>query len=150
MRPALLYRVAAVLLVLFAVGHTVGFRRVDPQWGVDGVITGMKAVSFHVLGVQRTYWDFFLGFGLFVSVFQLFAALVAWQLARVEPPVLAGMGLIRWGFVAAFVAISGLSWRYFFPIPLLFSLAIALCLVLAAWSGGGRGASASMRRGTVP
>ena len=28
MRPTLLYRVAAVLLVLFTVGHTVGFRQV--------------------------------------------------------------------------------------------------------------------------
>jgi len=26
---------------------------------------------------------------------------------------------MRWGFVVAFVAVSGLSWRYFFPIPLL-------------------------------
>lgn len=143
MRPTLLYRVAAVLLALFAVGHTVGFRQVDPQWGIDAVITGMKAASFQVLGMQRTYWDFFVGFGFFVSVLQLFAALVAWQLATLDPPVLARMGLIRWGFVVAFVAISGLSWRYFFPIPLLFSLAIALCLVLAAWSGGRTGAESS-------
>lgn len=139
MRPTLLYRVAAVLLALFAVGHTVGFRRVDPQWGIDAVITQMKAESFQVLGMQRTYWDFFVGFGFFVSILQLFATLVAWQLAAVDPPVLARMGLIRWGFVVAFVGISGLSWRYFFPIPLLFSLAITLCLALAAWSGGRTG-----------
>jgi hypothetical protein len=139
MRPTLLYRVAAVLLALFAVGHTVGFRQVDPQWGIDTVITGMKAASFQVLGMQRTYWDFFVGFGFFVSVLQLFAALVAWQLATLDPPVLARMGLIRWGFVVAFVGVSGLSWRYFFPIPILFSLAITLCLALAAWSGGRTG-----------
>ena len=146
MRPTLLYRVDAVILVLFTVGHTVGFRQVDPQWGIDAVVTGMKVVSFQVLGMQRTYWDFFVGFGLFVSVLQLFAALVAWQLATLDPSVLAGMGLIRWGFVVAFVGISGLSWRYFFPIPILFSLAIALCLALAAWSGGRIGAESSARR----
>jgi hypothetical protein len=146
MRPTLLYRVAAVLLALFTVGHTAGFRQVDPQWGIDPVITGMKAISFQVLGMQRTYWDFFVGFGFFVSVLQLFAALVAWQLATLDPRVLSGMGLIRWGFVVAFVGISGLSWRYFFPVPLLFSLAISLCLALAAWSGGRMGAESSARR----
>ena len=78
----------------------------------------MKAISFQVLGMQRTYRDFLVGLGFFVSVLQLFAALVAWQLANLDPRVLAGMGLIRWGFVVAFVGISGLSWRYFFPVPL--------------------------------
>jgi hypothetical protein len=121
------------------------FRQVDPQWGIDPVITGMKAISFQVLGMQRTYWDFFGGFGFFVSVLQLFAALVAWQLATLDPRVLARMGLIRWGFVVAFVGLSGLSWRYFFPVPLLFSLAIALCLALAAWSDGRMGAESSAR-----
>ncbi len=33
MKAPALYRIAAVLLVLFAAGHTVGFRRVDPRWG---------------------------------------------------------------------------------------------------------------------
>jgi hypothetical protein len=128
------------------VRYVTRFRQVDPQWGLDPVITGMKAISFQVLGMQRTYRDFFVGFGFFVSVLQLFAALVAWQPATLDPRVLAGMGLIRWGFVVAFVGISGLSWRYFFPVPLLFSLAIALCLDLAAWSGGRRGAESSARR----
>ena len=121
------------------------FRQVDPQWGIDPVITGMKAISFQVLGMQRTYWDFFVGFGFFVSVLQLFATPVAWQLATLDPRVLARMGLIWWGFVVAFVGLSGLSWRYFFPVPLLFSLAIALCLALAAWSDGRMGAESSAR-----
>jgi len=121
------------------------FRQVDPQWGIDPVITGMKAISFQVLGMQRTYWDFFGGFGFFVSVLQLFATPVAWQLATLDPRVLARMGLIWWGFVVAFVGLSGLSWRYFFPVPLLFSLAIALCLALAAWSDGRMGAESSAR-----
>jgi hypothetical protein len=139
MRPSLLYRVAAVLLVLFTLGHTAGFRQVDPQWGIDAVITQMKAASFDVLGTQRTYWDFFVGFGSFVSILQLFAALVAWELATLDPTVLAPMGLMRWGFVVAFAGLAGLSWRYFFPVPLLFSVAITGCLALAAWSGGRTG-----------
>ena len=33
MRASLFYRIAAVLLLLFAAGHTLGFRQSDPAWG---------------------------------------------------------------------------------------------------------------------
>jgi len=135
MRPTWLYRLAAVLLVLFAFGHTVGFRQVDPSWGIDAMVAQMKGMSFHVQGMRRTYWDFFVGFGLFVSILQLFAAVVAWQLAGLDPPTLKRLPQIRWGFALAFAGVAGLSWLYFFPVPLVFSLAITLCLVLAAYFG---------------
>jgi len=35
MTTSLLYRIAAVLLVFYAAGHTMGFRRVDPRWHRD-------------------------------------------------------------------------------------------------------------------
>ena len=35
MHASTLYRIAAVLLPLFAAGHTLGFRQSDPTWGVD-------------------------------------------------------------------------------------------------------------------
>ena len=136
MRPTLLYRVAAILLALFTLGHTLGFRQVDPQWGIDAMISRLQGTSFQIMGMQRTYWDFFVGFGLFVSFLQLFAAIVAWQLSGLAPPALAQMALVRWGFVIAFAGVSILSWRYFFLVPLIFSLAITLCLALAAWAGG--------------
>jgi len=142
MRPTLFYRIAALLLGLFAIGHTLGFRQIDPEWGIDPLIAQMKATSFQVQGAPRTYWDFFVGFGFFVSILQLFSALVAWQLAAIGQPALARMPLIRWGFVVAFAGVAGLSWRYFFPVPLVFSLAITLCLALAAW-GGGRAVAAT-------
>lgn len=143
MRPALLYRIAAVLLALFAVSHTFGFQQVDPQWGVDAVVSQMKTASFQILGVQRTYWEFFIGLGLLVTILQLFAAAVAWQLATIGPAVLARMSLVRWGFALAFVAVTGLNLRYFFAIPLTFSVVITLCLILAAWSGGRTGTAGS-------
>src|SRR5579862_2979872 len=37
MKSSMLYRVAAVLLLLFAIGHTLGFRQSDPAWGVDAL-----------------------------------------------------------------------------------------------------------------
>ena len=63
MSASLLYKVSAVLLILFALGHTMGFRKVDPTWNADGVVSGMRSVSFDVQGFRRSYWDFFAGFG---------------------------------------------------------------------------------------
>jgi hypothetical protein len=74
------YRIASVLLLLFALGHSLGFRQTDPHWGVDSVVASMRTVRFDVQGFSRTYWDFFVGAGFFVSVFLLFAAVLAWQL----------------------------------------------------------------------
>ncbi len=38
MKASLFYRIAFVLLILFAVGHTLGFCQVDPRWGPDSAV----------------------------------------------------------------------------------------------------------------
>jgi hypothetical protein len=53
-------RIAAVLLLLFAVGHTFGFRQSDPAWGVDALLGSMPSIHFEVPGFNRTYWEIFL------------------------------------------------------------------------------------------
>jgi hypothetical protein len=82
MTTSVLYRVAAALLVLFALGHQFGFRSVDPSWHADTVVSSMRAASFTVQGFSRTYWDFFSGFGFIVTLFFLFSAVLSWELAR--------------------------------------------------------------------
>lgn len=139
MSASLFYRIASILLLLFAAGHTIGFRQVDPKWGVDATVQSMKSVRFNANGSDRTYWDFFEGFGLFVSVLMVFAATVAWQLGRLPAATLARMRMSAWGFAICFAAVAYLSWRYFFLIPVIFSLAIFLCLVVGAWLSGRAG-----------
>jgi hypothetical protein len=134
MSPSLLYRIAAVLLLLFAAGHTFGFRTIDSSWGVAAPLETLKATRFRVQGFSRTYWGFYTGFGLFVTVLLLFAAMVAWQLGGLAPEALKAMPLVTWGLAASFVVVTYLSWRYFFLVPLLFSVLIALCLLGASWS----------------
>jgi hypothetical protein len=133
MSASLLYRIAAILLLLFAAGHTFGFRQVDPKWGVDATVQSMKSIHFDANGSDRTYWDFFEGFGLFVTVLMVFAAVAAWQFAGLPAATLASMRMAAWGFAICFAAVAYLSWRYFFMIPVAFSLAIFLCLTAAAW-----------------
>ena len=71
MKSSLFYRIAAVLLLFFAVGHTLGFRQSDPNWGVDALLGSMRSIHFDVQGFSRTYWDLFLAAGLCVGVFYL-------------------------------------------------------------------------------
>jgi hypothetical protein len=132
MKPSLLYRIAAVLLLFFAVGHTLGFRQSDPSWGADSLLVSMRSIHFDVQGFSRTYWDFFAAAGFSVGVFYLFAAILAWQLSGLPAETLALMRVTRWAFSACFAAITVLSWSYLFILPILFSTVITLCLIAAA------------------
>ena len=131
MNASLLYRIAAVLILLFDVGHTSGFPWSDPKWGVD--VGSMRSTHFDILGSSRTYWDFHVGFGLFVSMFLLLAVVLAWQLGGLPAGTLALMRGTAWTFAVCFAAITVLSWRYFFIIPIVFSMVITVCLIGAAW-----------------
>ena len=133
MRPFVFYRIAAVLLLLFAVGHTLGFRQSDPQWGVDALLGSMRSIHFDVQGFNRTYWDLFVAAGFSVGVFYLFAAILAWQLGGLPAATLAPLRGTAWAFALCFAAITVLSWRYLFVIPIAFSIVITLCLTAAAW-----------------
>jgi hypothetical protein len=126
------YRASAVLLVLFALGHQLGFRRVDPAWGVDAVVRGMQTARFPVQGSQRSYWDFFSGFGFFSTAFLLFSALLAFELSRQSGDVLRHLGFVRWAFAACYVAIAVLMVTNFFAGPIVFGSLIAVCLAVAA------------------
>ena len=133
MKACTLYRIAAVLLLLFALGHTVGFRQSGPKWGVDTLLASMRSIHFDVQGFSRSYWDFFVGFGLFVTVFLLLAAVLAWQLGGLPAESLGHIRGIAWALALCFIAVTVLSWRYFFVVPIVFSTVITVCLVAASW-----------------
>src|SRR5271166_3422905 len=106
MKASLFYRIAAVLLLLFALGHTLGFRQSDPTWGVDALLASMRSTHFDVQGFNRTYWDLFVAAGFSVGVFYLFAAILAWQLAGLPVTTLAHMRTTVWAFALCFAAIT--------------------------------------------
>ena len=133
MNATLLYRIAAVLLVLFAVGHTVGFLKFKPPSpaGVS-VQEAMNGVQFQLGGKSYTYGMFYEGFGLFASAYLLFAAFLSWHMgsvARANPQTL---GSLAWAFLALHVVSTVLSWRYFLLPPVVLSLLISLCTGWAA------------------
>ena len=129
----MLYRIAAVLLLLFAAGHTLGFRQSDPTWGVDSLLFSMRSLHFDVQGFNRSYWDLFEAAGFSVGVFYLFAAILAWQLGGLPAASLARMRGTLWAFAVCFAAITVVSWRFLFILPIAFSIVITICLTVAAW-----------------
>ena len=133
MKASLFFRIASVLLVLFAVGHTLGFRQNNPAWVADAVLFLMRSVHFNALGFNRTYWDFFSAFGFFFSVFVVFAGVLSWQLSSLPAETLARIRGIAWALAICFVAVTALSWKFAFTIPIVFSTLITMCLIAAAW-----------------
>jgi len=131
-KARILYRSASVLLLLFAAGHTFGFRQNNPEWGAEAVIALMRSVHFDAQGFTRTYWDFFSAFGLFFSVFLLFSAVLAWLLGGLPAETLVRVRSIAWALAICYVAITGLSFRYAFTTPLVFSVLITVFLIAAA------------------
>jgi len=139
-----LYRAASGLLLLFTLGHTLGFQQPpDPAWGVGAVVQSMQSSRFVIQGFSRTYWDFFLGAGLTVGVLFLFAAVLAWQLGSLPEAARGSMRAISWCFAATFVGVTVLSSLYLFWIPIVMSGLISACLIAAAWMSGSAVAASS-------
>ena len=145
MRASIFYRIAAVLLLLFALGHTLGFRQSDPQWGVDALLGSMRSIHFEIQGFNRSYWDLFQAAGFCVGVFYLFSAILAWQMGGLPAANLALMRGISWAFALCFAALTVVSWKYLFMLPIVFGVVITLCLAVAAWLSGKQGSGAPAR-----
>ena len=132
MKPSFLLRIGSALSLLYFAGHMSGIPW-TPSTGPEtaALLDTMKSYRFDVVGSSRTYWDFYLGFGLTIGVYLLVQTVALWHLgtmsnrdARSVRPLLAVFGL---GLVANAI----LLWRFFFAIPLVLTIAIAICLALA-------------------
>lgn len=133
MKPPILLRIAAVLTLIHAVLHTVGGLLSDPAHGPEeiAVIEAMKATAFDFMGSQRTYWDFYFGFGWFLSVGLVLQAVLLWQLAALAKTDPAKARPFMIPLFLAFVAAIVLSYQFFFIAPLLTEAIIAVFIALA-------------------
>ena len=132
-RATLLYRIASGVLVLFAAGHTFGFLRFKPSSPKAlAVRESMDSVRFQVGRSTFSYGGFYKGFGLYITVYLLFAAFLSWRLgalAGADPRAIVALG---WAFFAVQVASLVLSWIYFSAPPAILSALLAIGLGWAA------------------
>jgi hypothetical protein len=126
------YRIAAILFLLFAAGHTAGFLTFHPK-AADALAVQqeMSRVHFDFGGGAATWNDFYTGFGLFVSAYLLFASVLAWRLAGARETETAMARTLAWMLFAVQLATIALCLRYFGPVQAIFAVA---CAVTVGWA----------------
>jgi hypothetical protein len=132
MRTVIFLRIASVLTLFHAVLHTIGgvFGGADP--GVQqATVAVMKANEFAVMGMTRSYWDFYMGLGLVVSVFLTVEGVVFWQLGSLAKIDAVRLRPVLAAFLVGYLCAAVVSYRYFFAAPVITEVLIALCLGLA-------------------
>jgi hypothetical protein len=134
MTATLLYRIAAVVLILFATAHTFGFLSFTPPTP-EGVAVrdAMNNVHFQVKNHSYSYGNFYRGFGLFITAYLLFSAFLAWHLGNMAAKNPQAIGALAWVFFGLQLVSLALSWTYIAAAPAILSALVALCLGLAAW-----------------
>jgi hypothetical protein len=133
MSPTLWLRVASIVALLQAVGHATSVIRWAATRGHDelAVIDVMKARTFNFQGFTRTYWDLFFGYGLMAALPCVVEAVLFWQLASLTLSTGARAAPIVALFIVANLVHAILCWNYFFLMPIVLDVAIALCLGVA-------------------
>jgi hypothetical protein len=131
MTTKLLLRIASLISLVFTAGHSLGGLQKWSPMGENEVLKAMTAVRFDTMGANRSYLDFFMGFGWSITVAMLLQTLLLWQLASLAHPDPARVRPMIAVFALATLASGVIAWRFIFPIPALFAGALAIVLVAA-------------------
>ena len=133
MTTSTLLRVTAGVALLQFFGHAALFVRAEPIHGEAEValVAAMKAHRFNFGGSMRSYWDMYFGYGLEAALICLVEAILFWQLASIAGKAPQMVRPIVALFLVANVGHAVLETRYFFLVPLIPDLVIALLL---AWT----------------
>ena len=127
----LLLRIAAVISLLFAIGHTMGGLKKWSPMGENEVLKTMESVHFDVMGTSRSYLDFFMGFGWSISVLLLLQSVLLWQTASLARSNATQARPMIAVFALATLASGLIAWRFILPVPALFSAVLLIVLIAA-------------------
>jgi hypothetical protein len=135
MKTTLLLRIASAISFLFTVGHGLGGRADWSPMGDNEVLRAMRAGRFETMGVSRTYYDFYMGFGHSLSVAMLLQSVLLWQLATIAKSGTVSVRPMIGAFAVASALGSLVAWHFIFPLPAAFSLVLTACLIAAFVAG---------------
>src|SRR5258708_4254849 len=114
MKPTLFLRIASVLTLIHSILHSIGGVFGKPAPGAAAMVMAtMQANRFPVLGVERSYADFYLGFGLGITIFLTAEAVVFWLLGSLAKRDAARLRPILAVFMVGYVAFAVNSYLYF-------------------------------------
>jgi glycerol uptake facilitator-like aquaporin len=135
MKPVVFLRIASVLTLIHAVLHTIGgvFSKPDPG-AASVAVEAMKANQFLLLGHVRSYWEFYRGMGLAVSILLTAEGIVFWQLGSLAKVDAVRLRPMLATFLLAYLAMTVNSNAYFFMGPVIAEILIAACLLMAIFT----------------
>jgi hypothetical protein len=125
-------RALSIVLGLFALGHTLGTASPKVTRGMREsiVFSAMKGFRFPVMGFERSYWDFYRGFAITISVLMVVMAVVAWQAADLARRDARAAVPFAWTLLVGSVGLLVVSWGFFFTAPVVCSAGAVLCALM--------------------
>jgi len=137
MRASLFYRLAAIVTLLFAVGHTAGFLTFSPKSAEGQAAIKAMAAVFSEDGTRFSYEGFYKGFGLSCTLAMLLIVVWSWwlgSLARTTPRAT----IVPGGALLAY-QIGGLVLSLlYFPLPAVVFSVLLPILYAVALAGAAR------------
>ena len=124
----------AVLLALFAAGHTLGTAAPHVTRGSQeaAVFTAMQSFRFPIMGFDRSYWDFYRGLALTITVLMFALMVMAWQIGTIARRVGRAALPLAITLQLACVGMLVVGWFFFFGAPIVFSAAAVVLSTVAA------------------
>jgi hypothetical protein len=132
MSSRFLLRAAAVVTLLLAAGHILGspWTPADRPQGHQ-VVDAMQAYRFDAMGLERSYYDFYVGFGWLLGAYLVGHAILFWQIASLSFPSSAQLRPVVVVLCVEAVCATLLGWEFLFWVPVALSGLTAVCLGVA-------------------
>ena len=132
MKPKLLLRIASVLMLLHAAGHTMGSLtwKDNPDPAVAKVVEGMISQHFVFMGREASIAMFYSGYGVTIIFVLLLITALLWIVGdhAINQPLTKKLCMV----LSIFLLLMGVTeWVYFFPLASIFSLLAAAFTCLA-------------------
>jgi hypothetical protein len=128
-----LLRIASIVVLLFGIGHSIGYPWVgDVSAQQFDQISAVRSITAVTQGFLRSYWDFHVGFGITISLLFLAQAIIFWQLgalARHEPKSARFVAAV---FGAFYGACTAVNFMFLFWAPIICSAGLSVCLIAAS------------------
>ncbi|HEY4322325.1 MAG TPA: hypothetical protein VGN20_00025 [Mucilaginibacter sp.] len=131
MKPKLLLRIAAALMLLHTIGHTLGALtwKEAPNAAIARVITEMISNRFDFMGRSVTIALFFEGYGITMIFVLLLVSVCLWLFSvDTESRLTQRLTIV---FAVFLIAVSITEFIYFFPLAASFSLLAGICSLFA-------------------
>ena len=135
MESATWLRIAAGLTAFQAAGHTFGAVLAGPPAPRRSALRKtMGAFRVSLMGMERSYWDFYVGSGWAITAIAVTVAAVMWLLAPIARQSPESARPIILALAAGYAAITAISALYFVTAPIVIAAAITVCLGMAGAS----------------